>query len=236
MQQILTNQVGYDILNTKNAVFQAKDKTSLTSFDVLNYKTDEVVFSGIPVEIGTVDNWQTGYYYTMSFDELCVEGDYYIVAKGDKNEQYQSFPFHVGDNWLEYKTMSSVCYYFKTQRPTGEFEKAERDLPFRGERKGRKDVRGGWFDATGDYGVHLSHLSHTSFFNPQQASFSAYSFFKMNEILTDSNYPHFTMLKRRMLDEGMYGADFLMRMRTPSGTFLEQKIELKRLNRLIHHE
>lgn len=167
-------------------------------------------------------NWQTGYYYTLSFDSLTADGKYYIALQTD-DKTYNSFPFDIQYNVLATRTLSSCAYYFKAQRPTGEFEAAERDLPLRGERAGSQDVRGGWFDATGDYGIHLSHLSHTSYFNPQQAAFSAYAFFKINDLLEEGTYDHFTMLKRRMLDEAMYGADFIMRMRAPSGTFFRSK-------------
>lgn len=222
MLKVLTNHIGYDTDATKTAVFQGEKNVPAKSFQVLSYLDDSVVFTGTPTPVGEVDNWQTGYYYTVNFDELKTDGKYYINVVTDKGE-YKSFPFIIEYNVIEYKTLSSAAYYFKAQRPTGEFEAAERSLPFRGEREGRQDVRGGWFDATGDYGIHMSHLSHTTYFNPQQAAFSAYAFFKINDLLEESPYDEFTMLKRRMLDEAMYGADFIMRMRAPSGTFFRSK-------------
>lgn len=222
MIQILTNHLGYDADSTKTAVFQAEKGIVAESFSVIDRQTEKVVYTGTPIECGEVDNWQTGFYYTMSFDELKTEGEYFIsLITGEK--VYDSFPFKIEYNLLEMKAISAAGYYFKAQRPTGEFEAADRSLPFRGEREGRFDVRGGWYDATGDIGIHLSHLSHTSFFNPQQAAFSAYAFFKFHDLLEESKYPYYTYLKRRMLDEAMYGADFIMRMRAPSGTFFRSK-------------
>ncbi|MFZ2538804.1 MAG: glycoside hydrolase family 9 protein [Oscillospiraceae bacterium] len=223
MLQILTNHIGYDSGDTKTAVFQGTKDSKLEKFEVRCYKDNSVVFSGIAQESGEVDRWNTGYYFTLRFDEVKAKGKYYITLKANDKE-YQSFPFDIAENLLEMKTLTAATYYFKAQRPTGEFEAADKNLPFRGGfREGTQDVRGGWHDATGDYSVHLSHLSHTTYFNPQQAAFSAYSFFKFNDLLEESEYPYYTMLKRRMLDEGMYGADFLMRMRTPSGTFFRSK-------------
>lgn len=222
MTRILTNHVGYDAENTKTAVFQAEQAMQIENFSVIRVKDGETVFIGTPVECGEVDNWQTGYYYTLRFDKVKDDGKYYIQIKS-QDEIYKSFPFDISNNVLEYKTLSSAAYYFKAQRPTGEFEAAERSLPFKGEREGRFDVRGGWYDATGDYGIHFSHLSHTTYFNPQQAAFSAYAFFKMHDLMEESQYPYYTMLKRRILDEGMYGADYIMRMRAPSGTFFRSK-------------
>lgn len=230
MVQVFTNQIGYDTDATKNAVFQTKKGTTPTGFSVVDYKSGETVFSGTAVECGEVANWNTGYYYTLRFDELKTSGKYYICVKTADGGEYRSFPFEIGDRLLEMRTLSSVGYYFKAQRPTGEFEHCERNLPFKGSdvgvfdmREGRQDVRGGWFDATGDYGIHLSHLSHTNYFNPQQAAFSAYTFFKAHDLLEESGYEDYSMLKRRLLDEGIYGADFLMRMRAPSGSFFRSK-------------
>lgn len=229
MIQVLTNHIGYNPESTKNAVFQSIETVKPVSFAVVNVKTGEPVYTGTPVEVGEVANWNTGYYYTLRFDEVTAPGKYYIrVETTDK--EYCSFPFAIDDHLLELRTISNVTYYFKAQRPTGELEACERNLPFQGSepcvfdmREGRQDVHGGWYDATGDYGVHLSHLSHTHYFNPQQAAFSAYVFFKVNDLLNESDYPYYTMVKRRILDEGMYGVDFLMRMRAPSGSFFRSK-------------
>lgn len=229
MTQILTNHIGYDSGCTKTAVLQADKPLTLSAFEVVNLKDGAVVFTGNAVENGEVDRWNTGTYYTLRFDSVTEEGKY-LIRISDGTQSYSSFPFAIAPNLLEMRTISAAGYYFKAQRPTGEFEAAERNLPFRGTkpgvfdlREGRYDVRGGWFDATGDVGIHMSHLSHTSYFNPQQASFSAYVFFQVNDLLEESGYPYYTLLKRRMLDEGMYGADFVMRMRAPSGTFFRTK-------------
>ena len=223
MVQVITNHVGYDADYTKNAVFCGEAGMKPVSFDVINHADGAVVFSGKPVEVGEVDRWNTGYYWTMRFDEVKEDGKYYILLKTEDDKEYRSYPFEIGKNIQEMMTLSHAGYYFKAQRPTGEVEATERNLKFGGPREGSQDVRGGWYDATGDIGIHLSHLSHTSYFNPQQAAFSAYVFFKINDLLEESRYPCYTMLKRRMLDEGMYGADFLMRMRAPSGSFFRSK-------------
>ena len=224
MVPILTNHIGYDCGDTKNAVYQRQSDETPVSFRVICDKTDAVCFEGAPVEAGEVDNWGTGYYYTLRFDEVKTPGQYYIEVSDNKGAVVRSYPFKIGENLLETSTLSAVGYYFKAQRSTGEYEAADRNIPFMyGKREGRVDAHGGWYDATGDYGVHLSHLSHTTYFNPQQASFSAYAFFKMNDLLEEADYPYYTMLKRRLIEEGMYGADFLMRMRAPSGNFFVTK-------------
>lgn len=224
MTSILTNHIGYDCGDTKNAVYQRQNDETPVSFRVICDKTGTVCFEGTLTEAGEVDRWGTGYYYTMRFDDVKTPGQYYIEVTDDKGGICRSYPFKIGENLLETSTLSAVGYYFKAQRSTGEYEAADKKIPFMyGKREGCVDAHGGWYDATGDYGVHLSHLSHTTYFNPQQASFTAYALLKMNDLLEETDYPYYTMLKRRLLEEGMYGADFLMRMHAPSGSFFVTK-------------
>ncbi len=218
MVSIFTNHIGYDSADTKSAVYRRRGEETPVSFKIVCDRTGKVVYEGKLEEVGEVDNWKTGYYYTMRFDELAAKGQYYIAVTDDKGETVRSYPFRIAKNLLEVDTLSAVGYSFKAQRATGEYEAADRHLnPQFGKIEGDIDARGGWYDATGDYGVHLSHLSHTTYFNPQQASFSAYAFFKMYDLIDEAEYPYYTMFKRRLLEEGMFGADFMMRMRAPSG-------------------
>jgi hypothetical protein len=83
------------------------------------------------------------------------------------------------------------------------------------------DLHGGWYDATGDYGIHLSHQNPTSYFNPQQVPLVAWSLLKSYETLLARKSDNFTEYERRMLDEGLFGADYLTRLKRPNGSFLE---------------
>jgi Glycosyl hydrolase family 9 len=112
-----------------------------------------------------------------------------------------------------------LIYYFKGQRSSGLLDKADRNLPFDGTKKGTVDLHGGWFDASGDYGKHLSHLSFSTYFNPQQIPLTVWSLFKTYEQLDKRNDPNFRQYERRLLDEAMYGADYLVRARDPQASF-----------------
>ena len=83
------------------------------------------------------------------------------------------------------------------------------------------DVHGGWYDATGDYGIHLSHQNPTSYFNPQQVPLVVWSLLKSYRVLEARRNDDFSEYLRRMLDEGLFGADFLVRMKRPNGSFFE---------------
>lgn len=211
--QILVNHMGYSAHGPKKAVVQCRHGETPKQFSVQDAAGSEVLHGTLRCD-GTVANWQTGSYYTAIFDELEAEGRYCVVV-----DDVRSDCFEIRSSLITMRMLNGVCYYFKAQRDSGEWNEADRCLPFKGPREGTVDAHGAWYDATGDYGIHLSHLSHSTYHNPQQVPFSAYTFFKMHEFLTESGNESYSMLKRRALDEGFFGADFLMRMRAPSGSF-----------------
>lgn len=215
---ILINQLGYDREGTKCAVYQGNPKDRAGRFYVRTQEGQEV-YCGRAEECGNVANWQTGYYWTLDFTGVNTAGVFRIYLETE-NQVVVSDTFEIEEYLVTMRLLNAANYYFKSQRSSGEWLEEDRNAKFRGEREGRMDVHGGWYDATGDYGIHLSHLSHGSVHNPQQASFSAYVFFKAAEWLEESGNIEYTMIKRRMLDEGCWGADFLMRLRAPSGSFI----------------
>lgn len=211
--EILVNHVGYSSKGCKKAVVQCHGEAP-EKFAVLD-KKGTVVYEGQLKHEGTVANWQTGDYYVALFDDLCTEGVYRVKVDDCVSEE-----FEIKDFLITMRMLNAATYYFKAQRTSGEWLEDDKCLPFKdGHLEGTVDAHGGWYDATGDYGIHLTHLSHTVYHNPQQASFSAYAFFKAHEFLTESKNEYYSMIKRRMLDEGFWGANFLMRMHAPSGGF-----------------
>lgn len=211
---ILVNHMGYSANGPKKAVVQCTGGEQPSRFSLID-TAGAVVFTGPLVHTGPVARWNTGDYFTADFSGLTEEGFYRVLVDGQCSDLFEISAF-----LLTMRMLNAVSYYFKAQRDSGEWMVDDRALPFKGGyRDGVVDAHGGWYDATGDYGIHLSHLSHSTYHNPQQASFSAYTFFKMHEFLTASGNEYYTMLKRRLLDEGTFGADFLMRMRAPSGGF-----------------
>jgi hypothetical protein len=100
-------------------------------------------------------------------------------------------------------------------------DQADRHLPLPAGQSGFVDVHGGWYDATGDYGIHLSHQNPTSYFNPQQVPLVAWSLLKSYRVLEARHDDNFSEYLRRLLDEGLFGADFLVRIKRPDGSFFE---------------
>src|SRR5262249_23661953 len=85
---------------------------------------------------------------------------------------------------------------------------------------GRKiDLHGGWYDATGDYGKHLSHLDFSTYHNPQQIPLVVWSLFKSYESIKPKDNHNYRRLGHWLLDEALYGADYLTRSQVPYRSF-----------------
>ncbi len=216
--KVLTNQVGYEQTKAKQAIVMADRQMAIPSFQLINSITGKAVYSGKPVFSGPVSKWKNWLFWTADFSSYTTEGTYQIqISTGGKN--VSSYPFVIGRNVLEQYTLSDVIYYVKGQRSSGLLDKADRKSVLAGRLSDTLDVHGGWYDATGDYGKHLSHLTFSSYFNPQQITLTAYSLLKSYAQLTKRKGSDFRQFNRRLLDEAMFGADYLVRVQAKNGSF-----------------
>ncbi len=216
--KIVTNQVGYEVDKAKHAVIVADSKIDINTFNLVDAETHHVVYAGKPVFSGPVSKWKNFLFWTIDFDEYNKPGTYQLQVVLP-NGAVSSYPFVIGKNVLEKATISDVVYYFKGQRSSGLFDKADHHLALPFKTTDTIDAHGGWYDATGDYGKHLSHLSFSSYFNPQQISLTDWGLFKTYELLSKRPGTDFHQIDRRLLDEAMYGADYLVRMQANDGSF-----------------
>ncbi|MEY2465893.1 MAG: hypothetical protein QOD03_414 [Verrucomicrobiota bacterium] len=215
--KILINHLGYEQAAPKRAVVLGHEGDEVSTFKVIDSQTGKEILSGNASKSGPVDKWKDWIFWTIDFSQVNSNGTFLIECQTGKGA-VRSFPFLVERDLLERNTLSSVIYYFKGQRSSGLLDKADRDLKFDG-MTNTVDVHGGWFDASGDYGKHLSHLSFSTYFNPQQIPMTAWSLFKTYDELNRRNDQSFRQYKRRLLDEAMFGADYLVRVKNPSGSF-----------------
>ncbi|MDB5089408.1 MAG: glycoside hydrolase [Mucilaginibacter sp.] len=216
--KIVTNHVGYEDNRAKHAIIVADSKLNINTFNLVDATTGTTVFSGKPVFNGPVNKWKNFQFWTIDFSTVTTPGTYKLQIQSAKGP-ISSYPFIIGKNVLEKATISDVVYYFKGQRSSGLLDKADHHTLFSGKTTDTIDAHGGWYDATGDYGKHLSHLSFSNYFNPQQISLTAWSLFKTYELLNARPGTDFRQFNRRILDEAMYGADYLVRMQAKGGSF-----------------
>jgi hypothetical protein len=217
--KILTNHVGYEATGPKHVVIQGTAEDKVSRCAVKMSGSDKEVFSGPAKDAGPVKKWKDWYYWTFDFDPVTAEGQYYLECASGSGP-LRSYPFMIQKLLLERNTLSDAIYYFKEERSSGQMDKADHHLAFDGApSKGFLDAHGGWWDATGDYGKHFSHLSFSTYFNPQQIPFVVYSLFKSHDQLKLRKIPETVRYQDRLLDEAMFGADYLVRMKAPNGSF-----------------
>lgn len=218
--RVLVDQVGYERTATKEALVEGSAGHDPKTFDLIDAGTGTTVLHGDLVSAGNVTGWTGHSFWTAEFSSFQKAGQYKIRVAGG-GESAESCVFAIEDDVLERETLSNVVYYFKGQRASGDFGQADRHLAMPGEPGRYIDAHGGWYDATGDYGIHLSHQNPTSYFNPQQVPLVAWSLLKTYRVLEARGDDNFSEFRRRLLDEGLFGADYLVRIHPPGGSFYE---------------
>ena len=218
---VLVDQVGYELQSTKVAlVVGTKGDPAPTNFALINADSRKTVLQGTLRSAGVVYDWRGMVFWSADFSAWREPGRYAVRISGSDG-QVTSCPFSIERNVLERLTLSNVLYYFKGQRASGDFDRADRHLAIPDEPGKFVDAHGGWYDATGDYGIHLSHQNLTSYFNPQQVPLVAWSLLASYRLLEARGDDNSTEYRRRMLDEGLYGADYLVRIKRRDGSFFE---------------
>jgi Glycosyl hydrolase family 9/Cellulase N-terminal ig-like domain len=215
---ILTNHLGYEAGGPKTAVVQGHAGDKISACALEDTGSGEQISTRAPVERGAVDRWRDWVYWTLDFTSATRVGEFRLACTTARGE-IRSFPFIIQKDILERHTLSDVIYYFKSQRSVGAFEQADRALPVKDRPHETVDARGAWNDATGDYGKHLSHLSFSTYFNPQQTSLTVWGLVKAHDLLALRHDPNFKQYLWRLRDEIGWGADFLVRMKAPHGSF-----------------
>jgi hypothetical protein len=215
--KVLTNHLGYEQNAPKRAVILGHAGDVVTVFHVVDFATGKTVLVGSTCNVGRIAQWKDWVFWTADFTPLGTDGTYVLECITSQGK-VDSFPFLVQHDLLEKNTLSSVIYYFKGQRCSGLLDLADHHAKFE-DTTNTADVHGGWYDATGDYGKHIGGLSFSTYFNMQPTPDAAWSLFKAYAELDRRGDENFKQFKRRLLDEAMYGADFLVRMRDPAASF-----------------
>jgi hypothetical protein len=218
--RVLVDQVGYETLAQKQAIVEGSEKDSPQKFALVDTDSGKTVYEADLQPSGKVFAWDGRMFWTADFSSWQKTG-HYAVEVQTPHGYASSCAFDIRDNILERDTLSNVVFYFKGQRASGLIDQADRHLQLPNGQQGFIDAHGGWYDATGDYGIHLSHQNPTSYFNPQQVPLVAWSLLKSYRVLEARKDDNFTEYERRMLDEGLYGADYLVRIKRPNGSFWE---------------
>lgn len=213
--KVFVNHIGFERWDDKAAVLEAgKEK-----IEVWVEREDGERF---PVNMSgpcRIREWSGGWYYFLDFSHIRTSGNYRIAGMAD-GIRFQSELFPVADYPLYLRMVNASRTYLKGERASGEWLKADRSVAFDGKRKGILDLHGGWYDATGDFGIHLTQLSHTAVYNPMQSLLPAYVCFDVAERMEKEKLENCRILRKELLDEAYWGADYGMRLYQEGGSFI----------------
>ena len=213
---LLVNHTGYSLSGEKKTVLQTHSSALPTSFQVVN-SLGKVVFKNTFAKGGAIDHWHTGNAYAGFFTDLKKPGTFQIKTIFE-GRTVTSPLFVIAKNGAVQKNLALLLDGLASQHPIKIYDDRDRHIPFIGGRKGTVDVHGGWSDASGDVGKHLSHLSFANYMNPQQAPLVVWSLLESaRQLLLKPGNDE--VLLRQMRKEAAYGADFLVRMQDPEGYF-----------------
>ena len=219
--RVVVDHVGYEPDSQKVALVVGSDSDPAPrSFAIIDASAGKTVLNGELNPAGTVSRWTGRRFWSADFSKLRKTGNYTLTIPTPSGD-VGSCEFAIQEDVLERNTLSNTIFYFKGQRASGDFDRADRHLPVPGEPGTFADLHGGWYDATGDYGIHLSHQNPTSYFNPQQVPLVAWVLLSSYRLLDSRHNDNFSEYELRLLDEGLFGADFLTRMHRPHGSFFE---------------
>ncbi len=206
------NVAGYDSDLPKSLVVESSEMLTYVEYTIK--KDGASVASGIFGYGSVPTEWTNGFtvYYNLDFSQIKTPGDYTIEFEHDGNT-VTSKTITVADKNLASTTLGLVLNYFRLDRNTMTGHKS---ATIYGSSQ-KKDVHGGWSDASGDYGTYLSHLSYANYMNPQQIPLTVWVLAHANEhiptAVTTATSGGFA------LDEALWGADFLVRMLSDDGYF-----------------
>ena len=219
--QILMNHVGFEPKTKKTVILQTKDQSCISGpidVSVVDSREKKKACSAQFCSSGCVDGWKGRFFHEFDFSELRKPGVYVVIVKSGELT-IESQAFEVRDGLYANTCISDILFYLKAQRSSGKWDQADRQAPFWGGRKDRVDVHGGWYDAAGDYGKYLSHLSYAEYFNPQQIPLVVWALTELCETLLSRKVYKNVLLPERALEEAYWGADFLVRMQDREGYF-----------------
>jgi hypothetical protein len=227
--QIFVNNVGYEPHGPKRIVIGGESGSGTLPFDVVDTTSGAIVHHGQATFVGPVERWAEEaspavpkVYWTADLSALTAEGQYVVVVGGRNGADGVSYPFLVQEDVYARKTLSPVLHYFKGSRSSGEYAKWDRHLPVGKGGTEHVDVHGGWYSAAGYFGIHFAQTFRgpaAPFMATAITPLLAWVLFAAHAQIRRRRNPQLAVASNWLLDEAMYGADFLVRMHPKDGSF-----------------
>lgn len=207
--EIRFNRLGYEARGPKTAVVLANAATSGDSFQVLNTE-GSVVYAGALGAAQSVAGWKNGPWRVADFSSVASQGVHRLRLMPSG---LVSDTFGIDTGRLLALAGPAVVGFFNGMRNT---DLGDRKMGYQGEAsRGTHDVYGGWWDATGDAGKYLSHLSYANFMNPQQIPMVVWSLLRSQSLAPKGT----STFRKALQEEAAWGADYLLRVQDSMGYF-----------------
>ncbi len=200
-QDILVNVVGYEKSGAKRAVIQHTTSITDTKFEIIDAQGN-VVTKNLGAQ-ASVKGWSGRTFKVADFSDFKQDGKYRLRVGSVTSPE-----FEIGEKILQRETGAFQVSFFNGMRNTDE---GDSNLGIRGSSQ-THNIYGGWWDATGDPGKHLSHLSYANYFNPQQIPLVVWALLQANEFQP-------TVFSTLATEEAAWGADYLLRSLSTAGYF-----------------
>ncbi len=211
--KILFNHIGYAPGDEKVLLVEALASTAWRELALVSLPAGETVWRGEATFTGGVAGWTVGPWWRLDVSAVRATGRF-ALRWATAERAGQSEGFDIGEGLFGRDLVSELLFYFKSQRSSGIWDRADR----RARRVGdgaERDVHGGWFDASGDTSKYLSHLSYANFLNPQQIPLVVWVLARTWRLYRAAGAPVYFL--ERIRDEALHGADWLVRMQDPAG-------------------
>jgi hypothetical protein len=215
---IHVNQVAYDSTAPKFAVLETDGPLDPPGcFQLRDAQTSAKVFEGTLADGQDCAEWFPGrYFYRLDFSHFQQPGHFRLRVE-ENGTSCDSFDFQIGKNILETQTVPAIIGFFHHQRANSPQElEADRHLILFGSTN-TVDLQGGWCDASGDVSKYFSHLAYANFMSPQQTPLVVWSM--VGTVDTASPLLERLQARQPLMEEALYGADYLMRSLSPSNFF-----------------
>jgi len=195
-QDIFVNEVGYEQSGPKRAIIQNTLENEASLVDLQGSQQGEKIKLG-----AQTTSWGRNF-KVADFSDFTQTGTYKLKVGAKESPE-----FKIGKKILQTETGDFQISFFNKMRNTDE---GDRNLGiFNGS---THNIYGGWWDATGDPGKHLSHLSYANYFNPQQIPLVVWSLLHALELQP-------SVYGESAKDEAAWGADYLLRALSTEGYF-----------------
>ena len=215
---ILNNQVAFNLSGPKCAIIKSdRPLSNTTTFELIDALSFEKVFTGKLSPAIEVKEWYPGVCYAQAdFTSFEKPGMYKIVIRNQEKE-YSSYDFKIGEQAIGKVVLPAIVSFFFHQRSNSPQElDADKNLQLFGSDK-TVDLHGGWCDASGDISKYFSHLAYTNFMSPQQIPMVTWSM--VNTAETTSKLLKQINAQESLMQEALYGADYILRSLSPEGYF-----------------